>query len=523
MGKHEAQVPSLRKLPIPRHCCGESVPEPRAALGLRCFRVVAGSESLGGMMKKLRATMAVLAVVMALPAGAVEVKYFRSEAGIGQATGGLPDNFDSTNTLGWRVPVEGGHSTPILYRGKIFLTAYNTGKRQLSTIAFDEESGRELWRSVIIPEQVEQTHPIGSPATATPACDGQRLFVFFGSAGLFCYELDGRKLWEQRLGPFRDEYGAGSSPIVFDGKVILNQDHDIDSFLLAVDCATGRIAWKTARPDAVRSYSTPGVWLRDGRPEILVAGALQLSAYDPANGERLWWLNGLARIVIPTPVVSGPIVYMASWAPGGDAARRLELDTWARALDKWDSNHDGKLAKKEIDDREVLERFYRMDLNQDGLLDQQEWERHAAVFRRAQNAVMAIKPAGHGELPETAVLWKYSRGVPYVATPLLTGGILWMVKDGGIVTKLDTSSGRMLQEERVPGTGSYYASPVYGDGKVYFASQAGTLSVVAAQGDWRILSSHDFHEKIYATPVISGGRLYLRTEQALYCFRRPEP
>jgi outer membrane protein assembly factor BamB len=160
-----------------------------------------------------------------------------------------------------------------------------------------------------------------------------------------------------------------------------------------------------------------------------------------------------------------------------------------------------------------------MDLDQDGFLNQREWEHHAEFFRRAQNAVLAIKPSGRGELGESAVIWKHGRGVPYVATPVLDHGILWMVKDGGIVTKLDALSGRLLQEERVAGFGNYFASPVSGDGKVYFASESGTVNVVAAETDWRIISSHDFHEKIYATPALDRDRLYLRTEQALYCFR----
>src|SRR6185369_485903 len=121
-------------------------------------------------------------------------------------------------------------------------------------------------------------------------------------------------------------------------------------------------------------------------------------------------------------------------------------------------------------------------------LDQKEWERHAEVFRRAENAVLALKPAGRGELSDSTVAWKYHRGVPYVATPLLDRGILWMVKDGGLVTKLDAKTGRVLQEERVPGIGSYYASPVTGDGKVYFASEPGVLSVVSNQPEWQVIS-----------------------------------
>ena len=210
---------------------------------------------------------------------------------------------------------------------------------------------------------------------------------------------------------------------------------------------------------------------------------------------------------------------MASWAPGGDPGKRISLPSWSNALTKWDANHDGKLAKSEIDDRDVLDRFFRMDLDQNGVLNEEEWERHAAVFQRAQNAVLAIKPSGKGELPDSDVVWKHGKGVPYVSTPVLEHRILWMVKDGGIVTKLDAMSGQLLQEERVPAVGNYFASPVAGDGKVYFASEGGAVSVVAAEKDWRVISSREFHEKIYATPVLAGDRIYLRTEEALYCFK----
>jgi outer membrane protein assembly factor BamB len=474
--------------------------------------------------RKLRLALSMAALALLGPAGpAAEVNYFRWDAGNARGAGALPGNFDQPETLCWRTPLDPGRSSPIVHRGKIFLTTFRAASKELATVALEQTSGQLLWRDTLVPDRVEQTHPIGSPATATVACDDQRVFAFFGSAGLFCYDLEGRKQWEQRMGPFRDEYGAGSSPLVCEGKVILSQDHDIDSFVAAFDCASGRLLWKTARPDAVRSYSTPVVWTHPSRPEVLVAGSLQLSAYDPATGERLWWINGLARIVIPTPVTAGPMIYMASWAPGGDSVKRLVLDPWPEALSKWDKNHDGKLARAEIEDREVLERFNRMDLDQDGALDQQEWERHAVFFRRAQNAVLAIKPGGRGDLAEDAVIWKHSRGVPYVATPLLHQGILWMVKDGGIVTKLNAVTGRVLQEERVAGIGNYFASPVSGDGKVYVASEAGTVSVVAAEPDWRIISSHDFHEKIYATPALEHDRFYLRTEQAIYCFKGTQP
>ncbi len=445
--------------------------------------------------------------------------YFRSNEGLADpAQSPLPARLDNTGALRWRIPLDPGHSTPILSSGKIFLTAYHAETHELTVMALDEKTGRILWRNGTSVERVEQTHPIGSPATATPACDGRRVYVFFGSLGLLCFDLDGKKLWEYKAGPFQDEYGAGSSPVLVEGKVILNQDHDVDSFLLAVDGATGRQVWKTPRPDAVRSYATPAVWNHNGHTELLVAGALELAGYDPSSGQKSWWVNGLARIVIPTPLPAGNRVYMASWAPGGDSTRRISLDSWQVALSKWDTNHDGKLSRAEITDREVLDRFFRMDLNQDGVLDQHEWERHADIFRRAQNAMLAVRPDGAGEQSESVIRWKHMRGAPYVSTPVLDHGILYMVKEGGIVTKLQAEDGHLLQEERIPGFGNYFSSPVAGDGKVYFASEAGTVSVMASQPEWRVLSSRDFHEKIYATPAFGKGALYVRTEEALYCF-----
>ncbi|MFO1498514.1 MAG: PQQ-binding-like beta-propeller repeat protein [Verrucomicrobiota bacterium] len=449
--------------------------------------------------------------------------FFRSDGGVAQHAGDLPEGFDAPGALRWRIPVDSGHSSPTLSRGKIFLTTYRAAEQELATIAVDQDTGKQLWKQVAPSRQLESYHrATGSPAAATPATDGERVYVFFGSYGLLCYSLDGDKIWEQPLGPFQDEFGASSSPVLVDGKVILNEDHDRDSFLLALDARTGHTIWRTARPDAVRSYATPTVWSRNGQKELLVSGALELAAYRPDTGEKQWWMHGLARIVIPIPALAGEMIYAASWTPGGDIGKRLALDPWAIALSKWDRNGDQKLSRSEINDPEVLDRFFRIDLDQSGDLVQREWDRHADVFRKAQNAVLAFKPTGRGDVTDASLVWKYERGVPYVASPLVHNGIYWMVKDGGLVTKLDADTGKLLQDERLPGLGSYYASPVAGDGKVYFAGELGTVNVLAEERAWRVLSSHDFHEKIYATPLLDSGRIYLRTEKALSCFQKTD-
>jgi len=453
--------------------------------------------------------------------GAQAPIYFRSDQGVPPGVSRLPADLNAADALKWRIPLDSGHSTPLVAAAKIFATTYNASKGELATVALRENDGSLAWKRVVSVDKIEDFHrQTGNPAPCTPAFDGEHLYVFFGSYGLVCYDLEGKTVWERRMGPFRDEYGAGSSPVISGERLFLAQDHDIDSFLMALDRRSGRVLWRTARPDAVRSYSTPALWKHNGREELLVAGALELASYNPESGAKLWSIYGLARIVIPTPIPVGDTIYMASWAPGGDASSRISLDSWTNALAKWDRNHDGKLTRGEIADANVLDRFFRMDLNQSGDLDQQEWERHANVFRRAENALLAIKPSSDsGELSAADIKWRYARGVPYVATPLVVNGAVWMVKDGGLVTKLDASTGRVLSEARLPAVGSYYASPVSADEKVYFAGEQGTVSVVASGPEWKVISSRNFHEKIYASPVLKENRVFIRTEKALYCFQ----
>jgi len=449
--------------------------------------------------------------------------YFRSDGGVaGAGSGSFPDRLDSPDILRWRTPLDSGHSTPTVCKNRIFLTTFNATREELATVALSVDSGEVIWKRVVPSTRIEDfKYQTGSAAQATPACDGSRVYVFFGSYGLICYDLEGKQLWEHRMGPFQDEYGSASSPVLLDGRVIVQQDHDVDSFLMAMDSRSGRVLWKTERPDAVRSYSTPAVWTHSGRKELLVAGAIELAGYDPSNGRKLWWTHGLARMVIPTPVPSGDTVYMASWAPGGDGMWRSEMEPWSQALSMWDRNSDGLLSPYEVRNRDARQRFFRLDTDRSGDLNREEWERYAAVFRSAQNGTLAIKPTkDDGEQTDSAIVWKYTRSAPFVATPLLHGDILWLVKDGGIVTKLSASTGKVLQEKRLPAIGNYYASPVTADGKVFFASEQGTVSILADEPDWRVVSTHDFPERIYATPVISEGSLFIRTEAALYCFRK---
>ena len=446
--------------------------------------------------------------------------YFRSDYGrsVGDNTP-LPADFGSKTNLLWRTPLAPGNSTPCVSGDLIFLTTWQKESKELATVALNRKTGKVRWKRVAPTKDIEKFHSVGSPASSTPACDGERVYSFFGSYGLLCYDFDGKLLWERRFDPFQDEFGASSSPVLADGKVILSEDHDIGSYVIAIDKLTGKTAWKTSRAGFTRSYSTPIILeTKSGDKQLIVAGSLQLTAYNIETGKRIWWMNGLSRIVDPTPVFADGLLYIATWTPGGDQSARIDMGPFPDALKQFDKNGDGKVAKTELSKGAVLSRFFRIDLNQDGKLDKGEWDKHARVFKLSQNAALAVDPDGKGDVTGTHVKWSYRRGLPTVPSSVVYRGVMYMVKDSGIITSLDAANGEMLQQGRAAGRGNYYASLVAGDGKVYLTSERGVMTVLKAGTRWETLASHDFGERMMATPVIDGGKMYIRTDEGLYAF-----
>ena len=212
---------------------------------------------------------------------------------------------------------------------------------------------------------------------------------------------------------------------------------------------------------------------------------------------------------------------MATQTMGGDQANRISMESFSDALDMYDKNGNELIDESELSEGPVLLRFFRIDLNQNGSLEKVEWDKYARVFQMAQNAAMAIRPGGEGDVTSTHVEWIQRKGLPTVPSPVVYRDVVYMVKNGGIVTSLDASTGTILRRGRISGRGNYYASPVAGDGKIYLTSERGVVTVISAGKKWSVLSSHDFGERILASPVIADGRIYLRTDTALYCFAHP--
>jgi outer membrane protein assembly factor BamB len=188
-----------------------------------------------------------------------------------------------------------------------------------------------------------------------------------------------------------------------------------------------------------------------------------------------------------------------------------------------DANKDGKISPQELNPSKYKHNggWRAIDLNGDGVLDARDWMFYRAR-RGARNVTLAVNPGdARGDLTDTHVVWRNERFVPQVSSPLVYGGSVWIVKDGGILTNLDAKTGKILKSARIPGAmDAYYSSPVAGDGKIYVASEAGKLAVIKPGADWEVLTVNDLDEPVYATPAIEQGRIYVRTAVGLYCFVR---
>jgi outer membrane protein assembly factor BamB len=186
-------------------------------------------------------------------------------------------------------------------------------------------------------------------------------------------------------------------------------------------------------------------------------------------------------------------------------------------LAKADANKDGLLSEEESP-KDVQRRFSQFDRDKTGTVDRAEFDFFRMLFDKSENNVLAIRPGGTGDVTATHVAWKHSKLVPFCASPVYYRGTLFTVKDGGIVTSLDVATGKPVKQGRLPASNEYYASPVAGDGKVYYLNDEGKLTVTTAVGEWEVVHTAEFGEPAYATPALVDGRIYLRTAGNLYCF-----
>ena len=461
--------------------------------------------------------LALAVAIVVTRAFAADWSQFRGPNGAGiSEAGDLPVKFGPEENLIWRTDLPPGHSSPVLAGERIFVTA--TEDEKLMTLCLDRESGRILWRREAPRVRESELNRFNHPASPSPASDGENVYVFFGDYGLVSYGPDGNERWKIPLGPFDNWMGMASSPIVVDGKVILVCDQDSDSFMIAVDGATGKLLWRTERPEYTRGFATPSVHRpTDGPAELIVPGAYQVGGYSLDAGKKLWWVRGIAFEVKSLAVTDGEMLYVHGWSSTGDRENE-KLPPYAEALAKHDTNADGRFSEDEAFLPMMRERFGSyFDFDRDGFVGERDWNQTQARLG-ARNALLAIRLGGRGDLTESNIVWRYRRALPNVPSPLLYRNVLYLVKDGGIFTSLNPRTGAVYKQGRLTGAlGRYWASPVASGGKIYVANEEGVVTVVEASGDWEILSKNDLGDEMFATAAIEPGRIYFRTAGALFC------
>lgn len=445
---------------------------------------------------------------------------FRGPAGSGlcPSCGQLPTNFGPQKNVRWKTALPAGKSSPVLAGDRLFLTGADGD--ELITLCLSRATGEIQWRRSVRAAKREAQHTLNHRAAPTAVTDGRSVFVFFADFGLVAYDFQGEPKWQLPLGPFNSQHGVVASPVYADGRVVLVCDQDTDAFIIAVDAATGRIAWKTPR-NVINGYSTPIVHRpAHGPAQIIAPGSYQLTAYSIVDGATVWFVRGLTCQPKSAPAIAGDVVYFNGWTTGNDDGEQVELPLFAEVVAAADANRDAKLSQEELPKPWQPTGTWRaIDLDRDGLLNEREWT-FFRTRRASRNGLLAVKLGGSGDVTDTHVLWRYAKSLPDVPAPLVYQDVVFLVRSGGIATALHAQTGKVLKQARLNGAlDDYYASPVGADGKVYAASEQGKVVVLRAAGDWEILAVNEFDSEIYATPAISEGVLYIRTRDALYAIQ----
>ncbi len=402
-------------------------------------------------------------------------------------------NVETGDNIRWKRAIPGrAHSSPIVWGDRVFVTtavssapeepfrtglygdvdeAEVTAEYAWRIYALDKADGDVLWQHEMTRGLPRAPHHFkATQANATPVTDGKHLIAMMGSEGLYCYNLDGKLLWQKDLGVlevgwfYNPGYGWGhsSSPIIYRDRVIVQVDRYDDPFIAAYALADGRELWRTTREN-LPSWGTPTVLEAEGHTEIVANGSRWIRGYDAESGKELWHLAPISEVTVGTPVVGHGLVFVTGGYPPA-------------------------------------------------------------------RPIYAIRPGGKGDisLAEGAessanIAWSAERGGTYIPTPLVYGDYLYMTANNGALGCYDARTGERIYRARVAGRGgvAISASPVAAAGRLYFASEDGDVYVGKAGPEYELLATNAMGEIVMASPAIAGDTLFIRTMEHVYAIARP--
>jgi outer membrane protein assembly factor BamB len=402
---------------------------------------------------------------------------WRGPAGIGLSTTANPPlEWSESKNIRWKVEIPGrGHSSPIVWGDRVYVTTAvpvgvtgeaqhaprgtvpQRGVHKFVVMALDRKTGRTVWEHVAREaEPHERSHvDNGTWASSSPFTDGERLYAYFESFGLYAYDMNGKLLWEKDLGDkrMRNEFGEGSTPALHGNTIVVVWDHlNGESFVAALDKRDGKELWRQPRKE-IDTWATPLVLDVNGRPQAIVPAMERVRSYDLATGQVVWESKGLTMNPIPSPVHDGNglVILMAGFR-GNDLKAVRVAD-----------------AKGDIDGT-------------------------------------------------SAIAWTFDRDTPYVPSPILVDGVLYFLKsNSGILSAFDAKSGKPhYQNQRLEGVPNVFSSPVSARGRVYFSGQEGSTIVIKAGPAYEVLATNHLDDGFDASPALVDGEMFLRGRKYLY-------
>lgn len=435
------------------------------------WKVGCGPRGVSAARQALTAILVTLpgALLPGQPLGAEDWPAWRGPQGTGHsAESRAPLTWSASQSVKWKVPLDGpGNSSPIVVRGRVLITHAPAGTSLRGLRCYDRRTGELLWKHEVPWAEEEKTHQTNPPCSSSPVSDGQRVVAWYGSAGLWCYDLEGKVLWQRDLGRVEHIWGYGSSPVLHGDHVILNFGPGLNAFVVALDKHTGREVWRREFPDQKSetideyrgSWSTPvllpGQGERAGSGDapghagdlVLLSLPQRLWAVDLQTGEDRWSCGGLSNLVYTSPLIG---------------------------------------------------------------------ERAVVVMCGYGGPALAVPFGGRGDQTEQ-VLWRHPRNPQRVGSGVIVGRHLYILNEPGIAWCLDVNSGEKTWEQRL-GSGNSWCSMVHAAGRLYITNTAGTTFVLAPDPSaCRVLAENPLGELTRASPAFSDGEIFIRTYQHLYC------